>query len=154
MRAQEFIVEKLNSLINKFKTIKARYEYDIASKSHIIEITPNDIYHHDDTYIAWEHETMSEFLSLYKSENLCFISDDDIMGIENETYSCQGQFYDPSYNVAKEPYAICEETVKVNIGIINKVMPAVNMYSRKYSTTGIQMVTVQCSSMDNYYLAA
>lgn len=159
MRAQEFIIEKLNSLINKFKTIKARYEYDITSKSHIIEITPNDIYHHDSTYIEWERKMMSEFLSEFGGENICFISDDDMMGIETETYSCQGADYNQNpitslYNFSKEPYTIHKTSININIDIVDRTIPAVNMYTQQYNTTGIQTVTVQCSSMGNYYLAA
>ena len=169
MDSKNFIIDKLNSLVALFKRIKAIYGYDPEVKAHVVKIIPNYIYHHDDGYIEWEREMMTEFLSKFRGENICFISDDDIMGIEHVTYSCAGEDYvqenaiDVSEN-AVSPYksyqypcsiSIKENSAHLNVSFMDKF--AVNKYRKSMpeNKTGMQKMTVYCNeSMCNYSSAA
>jgi len=169
MDSKKYIIDKLDCLVSEFKGLKAIYGYDAEAKVHVVEIIPNYIYHHDDGYIEWEREMMTEFLSKFRGENICFISDDDIMGIEHVTYSCAGEDYvqenaiDISEN-AVSPYksyqypcsiSIKENSAHLNVSLMDKF--AVNIYKHRISKnmTGMQKITVYCDqSMSNYSSAA
>jgi hypothetical protein len=62
---------------------------------HFIEIVPKDIYHIDSAYIEWESSFFDEFVELFPAENICFISDDAIVGIEDADYILCGIDYAP-----------------------------------------------------------
>ena len=86
MDAKEYIIEKLNLLCGEIPNVCIRYEHDSESHSHIIEITPRDIYENDKNYISWESDMYDEFIAKYPFENICFISDDALVGLNQVTF--------------------------------------------------------------------
>ena len=102
MNATEYILGALGDLAEKFPQIRARYEYDRRIESHFIEVIPNDVYHLDDAYIAWENNMTDEFIALFPTQNICFISDDAVVGIRNTEYIIEGLEFAP-ISVDKQP---------------------------------------------------
>ena len=51
MTAKEFITEELKKLHSKFSSSNIRYEYNVYTNTHIIEITPIEFYNNE-TYMA------------------------------------------------------------------------------------------------------
>lgn len=123
MTAKEYILNKLENLTNKFPQVRVRYEYDKMADVHVIEVVPNDVYHLDNTYIAWESEVVDNFIDLFPTQNICFISDDALVGIRNAEYIFEGfAFASLSMNIeiSVQPKEITIEQIYVeNIQNVN-----------------------------------
>ena len=94
MNSIEFIIQELRLFVESFPKTRVRYEFDEKALVHVIEIVPNEVYHLDDEYIAWEEQMFTKFVSIFPSENICFISDDDLVGIENPVFVKKGKEYE------------------------------------------------------------
>ncbi len=92
MNSSEYIINELNLFITSNQSARARYEYDKEALIHIIEITPNKLYHESEAYIAWEDKLFMSFVELFPQENICFISDDSYISIKNPLFTKEGVF--------------------------------------------------------------
>ena len=93
MESKEYIINELETFIKKFPNVRVRYEYDENALVHIVEVLPNEVYSLDEEYILWERQMFHEFIGLYSDENICFISDDACVGIENAEFTLCGAGY-------------------------------------------------------------
>lgn len=93
IEATSFIKEALNSFIISFPNIRVRYEFDIDASVHCIEVVPNSIYHLANDYISWENYFTNNFIELFPDQNICFFSDDAIVGIKNIQFELIGNKY-------------------------------------------------------------
>jgi hypothetical protein len=93
MTSQEYIRKALDAFIDTFCSARVRYEYDANAQTHFVEIVPNEIYHSRNDYISWESEMFDRFVALYPTENICFISDDALVGIAQAEYTLYGKNY-------------------------------------------------------------
>ncbi|OAV73360.1 hypothetical protein Barb6_00328 [Bacteroidales bacterium Barb6] len=91
MPPKDYIFNELSVFINKFDNVRVRYGYDEKAITHIVEIVPNDVYHLNEEYISWESEMFDKFIERYPMQNICFISDDALVGIENPEYVLYGK---------------------------------------------------------------
>src|SRR5690554_2444988 len=91
--ATVFIKEALNSFISTFPKTRVRYEFDIDANVHCVEVIPNSIYHLDNEYINWENNFTNNFIELFPYQNICFFSDDAIVGINNIQFELVGNEY-------------------------------------------------------------
>ncbi|MDR1022731.1 MAG: hypothetical protein LBL94_05610 [Prevotellaceae bacterium] len=101
MDAKQYILKELSSLVAKFSNIRVRYEYDERAEVHCVEVVPKEVYYSNDAYISWEIDVTSRFIKHFPTENIGFISDDDLMGIENAAYVSAGKNYAPAHRKAK-----------------------------------------------------
>lgn len=90
MYPKEYIISELKSFISDFPKTRVRYEHDNFSETHFIEIVPNEIYHLDTRYMQWESEMFDRFVSMYPAENICFISDDALVGLDKIDFELYG----------------------------------------------------------------
>jgi|BioPla2DNA2_1021312.scaffolds.fasta_scaffold33146_3 GTP:adenosylcobinamide-phosphate guanylyltransferase len=95
MEAKNYIHDALNAFIKRFSKTRIRYEYDTNALVHIVEVLPNDIYHLDTDYIQWEDDFYKRFVTLFPSENICFISDDALVEISTPELVLEGLEYAP-----------------------------------------------------------
>ena len=107
MESENYIIQALDKFITEFPRTRVRYEHDKISFAHIIEIIPSDTYHNDDKYIQWEDELFCKFIDLYPTENICFITDDSIAGIENPIYTKEGLEYAPFTSIEQPKAFSC-----------------------------------------------
>jgi len=121
MEVKDYIISELNAFIKKFSKMRVRYEYDSNALTHTIEAVPNEIYHMDKDYIAWECEMFEKFISLYPTENICFISDDALVGIENEIFSKEGLDYAP-FSTKEETVTFTSTTIFIQQKSLNNLM--------------------------------
>lgn len=89
----EYIKSELNNFILKFPKTRVRYENDTNSNTHSIEILPNEIYLLDNNYIAWEETFFDTFIAQYPNQNICFISDNAIVGLDKIDFEIIGKEY-------------------------------------------------------------
>lgn len=117
MNATEYIIKRLQGFAETFKKAKARYEYDSLTQSHTIEISPLSIYNSDD-FLEWEGKIFDEFVFLYPTETIGFISEDALVGIDSVNYAIEGINYAP-YNTDPTDPIHFFDTQSVNILLSN-----------------------------------
>lgn len=82
MTPKEYISARIDQLVELFPKIRVRYENDIFSATHTLEIIPQSEFGKD-AMLDWQSEVFEEFFSLYPAEAVCFISEDALVGINN-----------------------------------------------------------------------
>jgi hypothetical protein len=92
-QATDFIVNNLSDFIKLFPQTRVRYEFDTEANVHCIEVVPNHVYHLNSEYIAWENQLSDSFIELFSNQNICFFSEDAIIGINNIQYEFIGKQY-------------------------------------------------------------
>ena len=110
MNAENFIIDELEKFIKIFPKVRVQYEHHEMSRSHFIEIVPSDIFHSNNDLQEWEYLLFEKFVFFYPTENICFISDDDLVNIENVIYIKEGFDYAPISTVEKnivfDPFSV------------------------------------------------
>jgi hypothetical protein len=101
MDAKQYILEELNSLVTKFPSVRVRYGYDSNARVHCVEVVPKEVYYSNDEYISWENDVTSRFIEHFPAENIGFISDDAVVGIEHAEYALRGKDYASAEGKAK-----------------------------------------------------
>lgn len=86
MTPKEFVIKNLDNLTHRFPGIRVRYAYDSMALVHTVEICPSDFYRSNQDYIAWENTMFEKFVDSFPQENICFVSEDDVVGVENAEY--------------------------------------------------------------------
>lgn len=81
MKPSEFINKKIEYLKFKFKDIEIKYQYKITTNTHVIHISPLSLYENNIEYLFEEEDIENEFIKLYPSEELLFISEDSLTKI-------------------------------------------------------------------------
>lgn len=107
-----YITSELEKFIAEFTKTRVRYEHDSMSETHFIEVVPNEIYHLDAQYIQWESEMFDRFVALFPEENICFISDDALVGLDKVDFELQGVDFVSLYSTSNKEHNI--ENVEVN----------------------------------------
>ena len=94
MNSIDFVIQELNLFVEQFPKTRVRYEFDEKALVHVVEVVPNEVYHLDDAYVAWEEQMFNKFIGFFPSENICFISDDALVGIESPVFIKNGKEYE------------------------------------------------------------
>jgi hypothetical protein len=113
MTSQEYIKQELNDFIVQFPQTRVHYEYDALSDVHFIEVVPNNVYHLDDAYIAWETEMYDKFVTHYPDQNICFISDDAVVSLENVQLELIGSVFESISSITTNEIVVEESIIKV-----------------------------------------
>lgn len=115
MEAKEFIATELELFVKRFTKTRVRYEYDQDSSVHFVEVVPNEVYHFDDEYIKWEDDVYERFIAMFPYQNICFVSDDDPIGVDYPELILEG--------VNFAPYTTGETQSKYdNVYIVNQML--------------------------------
>jgi hypothetical protein len=93
MKSIEFVKSELSAFIHQFPKTRVRLEIDNDSNSHYVEIMPNEVYNLDSNYIAWESEVFDNFIEKFPDENIYFISDDALVGLDRIDFELIGVAY-------------------------------------------------------------
>jgi hypothetical protein len=120
MSSNEYLKLELNSFIAEFSQTRVRYEFDILSGTHFIEIVPKETYYLDSNYIKWESSMFDRFIELYPSELICFISDDALVGLVNIDYELIGKDFTSSFNINPGTITLQEKSINVTTKITSE----------------------------------
>lgn len=112
MNSYEYIISELNKFILEFPKTRVRYEHDNSSETHFIEVVPNEIYHLDAQYIQWESEMFDRFVDLFPEENICFISDDALVGLDKINFELKGHEFISLYSTCNKEQTIENTVIK------------------------------------------
>lgn len=86
-KEQEYIIKELNNLYRKFSTVQIRYEFDEGVNTHLIEITPLEVYNSKE-FILEEIKITENFENTFGyNQNILFISEESLNKIENPSYA-------------------------------------------------------------------
>lgn len=77
MTSKEFIINKLNELVEIFPGITFKYKYDNVEKTHMIEVSPLAEFKNIEYMIA-EADLVFEFENNFIPETLLFVSEDSL----------------------------------------------------------------------------
>ena len=99
MKSSEFIISKIDTLVNKYPTIKCIYEFDEYSKSHYIEVLPSDLFVSNKNFHTDESSILIDFINEYSNETITFITERDLYSIENPIYEKQGILFNRKVTV-------------------------------------------------------
>ena len=106
MTSQEFVVMKLKELTSEFSNIMCRYENDFISNTHFVEVVPRVILESNRDFKRMEKQVMMEFINLFPNQNLCFLSDDALVGLDKIDFEVKGALYDTLYSFNKIFYKV------------------------------------------------
>lgn len=140
----------MEKFVSVFKNARVRYEYDELSNVHTLEFTPKSVYE-SEKFVNWEADTFDEFVNKYPCENICFISEDDLVGIENETYSRCGVDYYTSEEISVSD--IGKTTIKTILCDVPKI-DTINTISENENQVVIFEGYIDIEGMNNYKFAA
>lgn len=130
MLAFDYIKSELNNFIIKFPKTRIRYENDTNSKTHSIEVIPNEIFHLNKDYITWEDNFFDAFINEFPDQNICFISDDAIVGLDKIDFEVFGREYNS----------------------LNSIIPTSNLINSAISNIKINSKNNTNNSKDNIYI--
>ena len=109
MKEKDFVINSINELVKLFPTTRVRYENHQQSNTHFVEVVPSEIYKLDAAYQDWEEGILFQFINKFPNQNLCFFSDDAIVGIENVEFETKGNLYDLLYTFNRDCYQEVQE---------------------------------------------
>jgi len=95
MKSTEFLKLAIDNLVKENPAIKCRYEFNLNSSVHPIEVTPFLIYALNSKYVEHEGKIMFFFIDNFPSENIRFISDDSLIKISISSYIKVGLLFTP-----------------------------------------------------------
>ena len=106
-----FVITKLTELIKLFTNLRVRYEFKKESIVHLIEVYPKEVYQSNEDYISWESKLYDKFTEQYPLENICFISEDAFVKVENPIFVSEGLNYAPLSSLPQETISFKMENV-------------------------------------------
>jgi hypothetical protein len=83
MSPNDFIIDKLNQLVELFPDVMVRYKRDVENKTNIVEVLPLNIYENVEAYLEFESIFESEFETYFNDESIMFISEGSLTEIKN-----------------------------------------------------------------------
>jgi len=101
MVSSEYIIEKLKELVKDFPAIKVRYEYKGDSSVHFVEVLPGSVYRHDEGYADAEDRIIMDFIKEFPDENICFVTEDSYVTVENPSFELVGCNYVEPFSILR-----------------------------------------------------
>jgi len=126
MKSFDFIVKELELFLEKFSKTKVRYQDDVLTNVHFIEVVPNEIYDFDEDYIKWEKDFFKRFILEYPCENICFISDNSTIDLDEVHFQKKGLDFVSSTTITQNvfifnneitPQVTSRSSIKINLDI-------------------------------------
>lgn len=112
MNPVDYIITSAKELVQLFPNTKVRYENEINSNTHIIEVIPNEVYNLNKDYQAWEEYKTFDFIRLFPTQNICFISDDAVVSIDAVAFEIKGSAFDLNYSINE---LCCKKIDKISV---------------------------------------
>ncbi len=90
MSPKDYLINKIDELLNSCSDVCIRYAYEDITEFHVIEVSPEYIRRGNDTYMEWERSLWREFAGLYPDEDLLISEVNDSNDMSNLIYSYNG----------------------------------------------------------------
>lgn len=101
MNSKDFIISKIDMLVQRFPSIKCKYEFDENDDTHTVEISPLPFFESDEEFKEIEKAIYIEFFNLYPFEGLFFINEESLYPLSNPIYTKSGVTFNlqPEFNI-------------------------------------------------------
>lgn len=159
MEAIDFIKSELKSFILLFPQTKVRYEFDKDISTHYIEVVPNEVYHLDENYIKWENDFYINFIDKYNDQNICFITDCSVIGIDKVDFTLIGIKYNPKFSINHNCKIIIDDNITINVSNFTQNLMGINFndnflsirndFSTIISNSSVQLTDVSAFEESN-----
>lgn len=93
MKSTEFLKLQIDNLVTENPSIKCRYEFNLNSSVHLIEVMPFSVYELNSKYVECEAKIVFSFIDNFPNENVCFISYDSLVKILSPSYTKAGLLF-------------------------------------------------------------
>ncbi|PJC62846.1 MAG: hypothetical protein CO022_02360 [Flavobacteriales bacterium CG_4_9_14_0_2_um_filter_32_27] len=115
MTTKEFIIERLDLIIEYFPNLKCIYEYDEMSKVHLIKVLPQGEFDSNKKYSEFESEIIFDFICRYNDSNILFFTTDGSpLHIKNPIYQAVGKkFESESESISSYSFENFNKTILV-----------------------------------------
>lgn len=138
MTPKEYIINCAKELVKSFPNTKVRYENHELSNTHFIEVVPNEVYNLNTEYKIWEENIVFDFIAKFPNQNICFLSDDAIVGIDNSEFELKGVLYDLLFSFNKNCY---QRLDTIKIIQTDQLFPLLSDFSISQPTTVLSGIT-------------
>ena len=98
MKAKDYIVFKINELIDSFEDIKLRYAFDAKANFHIIEVMPESIRRGNNNFIEKEYEINKEFSKLFPNDDLLITEPNTLTESVPTEYTTRNNYDNEKWN--------------------------------------------------------
>ncbi len=142
----------MSDFIVQFPQTRVRYEYDSLSDVHFIEVVPSSVYHLDDVYIGWETKMYDKFVALYPDQNICFISDDALVGLENVQVELIGAIFESIRSIRTNEIIVKES--EISVAKFNRSCIYINFTSNTNTSLDAYSLNFTLAAEPDYSLAA
>lgn len=82
MKSKEFILYRLNGIVEQFHGITFKYKFDEKELTHIIQVEPLEEFSNN-SYMETESDLVFDFNNQYPDETILFVSSESIITVEN-----------------------------------------------------------------------
>lgn len=103
MTEKQFVINKIDAIVERFPLIKCLYEFDSFDDTHYIKIESSNGY--SEELINFEFSIVDKFIEKYPYSGIVFLRDGDVVKIENPMYTKTGVMFNI---VAKIKYNILQ----------------------------------------------
>ena len=93
MDVSEFIIEKLDSFLDKFKNARVIYGVDRLANVHTVEVYPTSLCDRDDVFDAID-SIVTESIEKYPDQLLCMGDHESSIGVGELLYEKKGDEYE------------------------------------------------------------
>lgn len=104
MIAQDFIIKRIDELVEKIPSIQCRYMFDSFSDAHYIEVSPQEVLTSDHGFLKEKCNFILDFVSEYPLQTISFLSADDFIEIKTPLHHAKGYLYDIMIAFQNCPY--------------------------------------------------
>jgi len=93
MTSIDYVKNKLTVLVDLFQNIECVYQYDSIAGTHIIKVSPAKNYENNTDFEIQEMSIINEFYTIFDTETICFISENNKFKIRNITQTFAGKLF-------------------------------------------------------------
>ncbi|QKJ28508.1 hypothetical protein HQ865_01610 [Mucilaginibacter mali] len=93
MNTFEFVTGMIDKIVDNFPFIQCRYQYDNFDNSHFVEVLPAKYLQECDDLTLMRNSFIIDFIKKFPSESLTFVTDGDLIELDDIIYLKQGKGY-------------------------------------------------------------
>jgi hypothetical protein len=98
MEAKEQILAEIKRIVLKFPAVKVRYENDVLSNAHFLEVSANENFNFQSKdYLSCIEDITFRFIGMFPLQNISFISEDSLVGLDKVDFELKGILYRSIY---------------------------------------------------------
>lgn len=128
-KPKEYIIFKLNELVNIFPNLKCSFRYDNFCETFYIELLPASFYKQSNELKNIRIDILDEFIELYNNESIIFLTEGDFINMEQVEYTVSGKNYSSREFLFKNIDKFSALISEINISLPHSTLAGENNYA-------------------------